>query len=129
MAAAVDYARRLLSDRRGRDAAFLDIDHGEPAWDLLLDLFVSESEGVQVCVSSACIAACVPTSTALRHIDRLVTAGHVHREEDAMDRRRVFIHLSDTMRDRLASYLRSRASRQRGEPSPSLHFNLDAKHQ
>jgi len=128
VAAAVDYARRLLSDRRGRDAAFLDIDHGEPAWDLLLDLFVSESEGVQVCVSSACIAACVPTSTALRHIDRLVTAGHVHREEDAMDRRRVFIHLSDTMRD-LASYLRSRASRQRGEPSPSLHFNLDAKHQ
>lgn len=88
------FVRRILRNRRRRDEYF---DHGlfaDPAWDMLLDLCAAKLEGVKVSVSSLCIAACVPPTTALRWIGQMVDAGLLVRVEDESDKRRVFIGLS-----------------------------------
>ncbi len=86
-------ARTYLGNRRGRNVLFPGGWFSDPAWDLLLDLYISELEGRQVAVSSACIATGVPTTTALRCINRLVRAGFLIRTVDPEDARRSIVTL------------------------------------
>ncbi len=67
---------------------------GEPAWDLLLDLYIQEKSGARSSVTSACIAARVPHTTALRHISALCKANWVTRVQDEADRRRYWLALT-----------------------------------
>ena len=67
---------------------------GEPAWDMLLDLFINKSSGFRTSVKSLCVASNVPETTALRWIGLLIDASLVYRENDNTDRRRVFISLT-----------------------------------
>ncbi|MCP1469055.1 DNA-binding transcriptional ArsR family regulator [Sphingobium sp. OAS761] len=89
--------RDLLRARRIR-ADFLPGDlFADPAWDMLLDLLAARLEQERVSVSSLCIAAAVPPTTALRWIRTLTDRGLVERQADPQDGRRVFIALtSDT---------------------------------
>jgi DNA-binding MarR family transcriptional regulator len=89
-----ELATRLYRFRRRRDRLFGSI-FGEPAWDILLDLFVMEAKGKRVPVSSACIASGASHSTALRQIDELVRCKLVVRERDETDKRRTYVRLSD----------------------------------
>ncbi len=87
--------RAVISERRLRDR-FLDPDlFGEPAWDMLLDLYAARLEHARVSVSSLCIAAAVPSTTALRWLRTLTDCGLVERRADPHDKRRVFIELGD----------------------------------
>lgn len=63
----------------------------DPAWDMLLDLMVAEEEGRAVSVSGLCHAAGVPTTTALRHVERLEELGLIARAPDPADKRRFWI--------------------------------------
>jgi DNA-binding MarR family transcriptional regulator len=87
--------RRAIRARRMRaqffDARLLE----DPGWDMLLDLFAAELEGIQVSVSSLCIAGAVAPTTALRWISRMVDAGLMVRVADLGDRRRAFVALSE----------------------------------
>ena len=76
----------------------------DPAWDMLLDLAAARAEHKQVSVTSLCIASGVPPTTALRWIGQLTATGLLERVEDATDRRRAFITLSDTTADAVARY-------------------------
>lgn len=67
---------------------------GEPAWDILLDLYISRAQGRRVTVSCACLASMVPPTTGLRHLHTLVEGGEVMRRADPDDGRRVFLELS-----------------------------------
>lgn len=105
-AAAVGRAQALLHRRRKRDQVFDDLDlFGEPAWDILLDLFVMQHLHCNVSVNSACIAAAVAPTTALRHLARLEALGLVESTDDPMDRRRRFLRLSDTGLDMVSRAL------------------------
>ncbi len=86
--------RSAIRARRLRDGFFPDGLFADPAWDMLLDLFAARLEGNNVSVSSLCIAAAVPPTTALRWITTLTDAGLLARTEDPSDRRRAFITLS-----------------------------------
>lgn len=86
-------AEALYRCRRRRDRLFGPI-FGEPAWDILLDLFVMEGRGTGVPVSSACIASGASHSTALRQIEELVRLGLVERIRDEHDKRRTYLKLS-----------------------------------
>jgi hypothetical protein len=88
--------RQLLRNRRRRDQFLPGDIFADPAWDMLLDLMAARIEGKRVSVSSLCIAAAVPPTTALRWIKLLTQRGLFVREEDQYDRRRVFIALSDS---------------------------------
>lgn len=83
--------RRL---RQVRNSLFGDRLFGEPAWDIMLDLYQASLEGRSISVSSACIASAVPATTALRHLKGLEQAGLVERAQDGADARRVFVRLT-----------------------------------
>ncbi len=99
--------RRLIRARRLR-ARFFDGDlFADPAWDMLLDLAAARLEGAPVAVSSLCIAAAVPPTTALRWIRMMSEQGLFVRTADPMDGRRVYIELSDHVAQAMAAYLSS----------------------
>ncbi len=96
--------RRIIQQRQMR-ARFFDAElFADPAWDMLLDLTAARVERTRVSVTSLCIAAAVPATTALRWISQLTAAGLFERIEDETDRRRAFIQLSDKACDLMASY-------------------------
>lgn len=68
---------------------------GEPGWDLLLDLFAARLQNRQISVSSACIAADVPSTTGLRWLGVLEQSGLVERVENATDQRVTWVELTD----------------------------------
>jgi hypothetical protein len=98
--------RRLIRLRRDRDRHFPAELFADPAWDMLLDLAAARMEQVDVPVSSLCLAASVPTTTALRWIRSLSEAGLFVRRTDSADARRAFIVLSDQAFDGVAGWLR-----------------------
>lgn len=91
--------------RRQRHFALLERDFGEPVWDVMLDLFIAAREKRRVSVSSACIAADVPPTTALRWIQHLEEQAIVVREPDPSDRRRAYLQLSEPMAAAMEGYI------------------------
>lgn len=87
--------RSIIRRRRLRDQFFDALLFADPAWDMLLDLMAARLERVQVAVSSLCIAAAVPPTTALRWIATMTEHGLFERVADPDDGRRIFIRLSD----------------------------------
>ena len=99
--------RSIIRARRLRDQFFRGGLFADPAWDMLLDLFAARLEGTRVAVSSLCIAAAVPATTALRWIKALTDRGLFVRSADPQDGRRVYIALSDEVARSLTAYLRA----------------------
>jgi hypothetical protein len=87
--------RAHIKARRLRERFFAADMFADPAWDMLLDLAAARLEGRPVSVSSLCIAANVPTTTALRWIKKLHDDGLFLRSADPGDARRAFIRLSE----------------------------------
>jgi hypothetical protein len=99
--------RSMIRARRLRDQYFRGDLFADPAWDMLLDLMAARLEENRVAVSSLCIAAAVPATTALRWIKALTDRGLFVRSADPQDGRRVYIELSDDTARALAAYLRA----------------------
>ncbi|HEY1091093.1 MAG TPA: winged helix DNA-binding protein [Burkholderiaceae bacterium] len=96
--------RRIIRQRQLRARFFEEDLFADPAWDMLLDLAAARAEHKRVSVTSLCIAAGVPATTALRWIGQLTEAGLLQRVEDDTDRRRAFITLTDRAADAVARY-------------------------
>jgi DNA-binding MarR family transcriptional regulator len=84
---------------------------GDPAWDILLDLYVARVRGKPISISSACIAAGTSSTTGLRWLRRLERSGAIVRKPDPADARRSFLELQPTTFLRLTAWL----MRARGE--------------
>lgn len=97
--------RAIIRLRRLRDRYFRSDLFADPAWDMLLDLMAARLERMQVAVSSLCIAAAVPPTTALRWIRTMCDHGLFVRVADPEDGRRVFIELSDSAASAMTNYL------------------------
>lgn len=97
--------RAMIRARRLRDQYFSGELFADPAWDMLLDLMAARLEEKRVAVSSLCIAAAVPPTTALRWIKALTDRGLFVRCADPQDGRRVYIELSDEAARALGAYL------------------------
>lgn len=93
----LEKAQTLYLQRRERDKAFGPIAQMfyEPVWDMLLDLFVAHETGAPISISSACVAACVPISTALRWIRSMEAEGLVRCWPAEHDKRVRYIALTD----------------------------------
>lgn len=96
--------RQIIARRQARLKFFEGELFADPAWDMLLDLTAAEGEHQSVSVTSLCIAAMVPATTALRWIKQLVDCGVFQRRSDPSDKRRAFIALSDQTRAGMARY-------------------------
>lgn len=96
--------RAVIRSRRMRAQCFDPELFADPAWDMLLDLFAAKLENRLVSVSSLCIAAAVPPTTALRWIGTMHEAGLFERQADPSDRRRAYIGLSPKGLDGMRAY-------------------------
>lgn len=86
--------RSVIHARRLRGRYFSEELFADPAWDILLDLLYAEVRQTRVSVSSACLAADVPATTALRWLKTLEKRGLIIRRNDPHDGRRVFVELA-----------------------------------
>ena len=107
-------ARRISQWRRKRDAILAPIVFADPEWDILLDLYVEGGCGRTVSLSSLCIAAAVPNTTAARAVNAMVADGVLTKSRDAEDARRVIIALSDSTREKMRTWLIQLAAGQAG---------------
>ena len=99
--------RSMIRARRLREQFFGPDLFADPAWDILLDLFAARLEKQRVAVSSLCIAAAVPATTALRWIKTLTDMGLLIRAADPQDGRRVYLELSSQAAEGLEAYLKA----------------------
>jgi hypothetical protein len=90
----VEAVRTVIRARRLRGRYFPESLFADPAWDMLLDLLQAEIAQLRVPVSSLCIAAAVPATTALRWLKSMTETGIFVRRADPHDGRRVFVELS-----------------------------------
>jgi DNA-binding MarR family transcriptional regulator len=88
-------AKLILRERRRRNDFFDPELFGEPAWDMLLDLYGHQLDQNRISVSALCSSSGVPATTALRWIGNLERAGLVLRRNDPLDGRRVWIELTN----------------------------------
>lgn len=103
--------RALIRARRDRAASFGADLFSDPAWEMMLDLLAARLEGRPVPTSNLCIAAGVPTTTALRWIRQLTERGLFVRSADPSDGRGVLIALSDETAERLLDHLAGAGAR------------------
>lgn len=96
--------RNVLRARRLRSRYFREDLFADPAWDMLLDLLQAEIAQLRVPVSSLCIAAAVPATTALRWLKTLVSEGLFVRRPDPHDGRRVYVELATDTSNALRRY-------------------------
>jgi DNA-binding MarR family transcriptional regulator len=102
--------KKILRLRRRRENAFGNDLFGEPAWDMLLEMYAAEQAQHKLSVSGTCYASAVPPSTALRWIVRLEKEGWVRRIKDPADGRRSWVVLTDRASQVMRDYLSEMAA-------------------
>ena len=86
--------RRSLRARGQRGRFFNPRLFADPAWDMLLELYAAALIQRRLPISRLAERSAVPMTTALRWIATLEGEGLIERQDDRLDRRRVFITLS-----------------------------------
>ena len=99
-----DTVRSVIRARRLRSRFFEEELFADPAWDMLLDLLQAEIAQLRVPVSSLCIAAAVPATTALRWLKTMTDKGIFLRRADPHDGRRVFVEQSPSASEGMRRY-------------------------
>jgi hypothetical protein len=106
-AALVERARLLLDERRIRRRFLPDELFHEPAWDMLLALFVARDERLPMNVKTLVSLSDAPTTTSQRWIEHLYQLKLINRVTDTVDRRRLEISLSQLGDQAMIAYLKS----------------------
>lgn len=77
---------------------------GDPAWEMLIDLYVHQCERKRLSISALCVTSSIPFSSALRLANKLCAAGILRRVPDPIDGRRTFIQLEPEVAHRVRAY-------------------------
>lgn len=96
--------RRAIQARTRRARYFSAKLFGDPAWDMLLELYSASLLEKRLPVSRLAERSGVPMTTALRWISALEREGLVVRAADSVDRRRIFLSLSPKGEAAMESY-------------------------
>lgn len=92
-------AARILKLRTRRNEIFGKGIFGEPAWDMLLQLYDAQLEGRTEYVTGLCAASGVPPSTVLRWIRCLLERRWIERKLDDHEKHRLALSLTPEGRD------------------------------
>jgi hypothetical protein len=103
----VEFARQTLMGRQQRNRYFDPVLFSNPAWDLLLNLYVAAAEERALGVLDCCAGSTVPQAVALRWLSFLKDKGMVVELPDTMHSRRTLVRLSDEAQSTMSSYLGS----------------------
>lgn len=96
--------RRVLKLRTSRNRIFSKALFGEPAWDMLLQLYDAQLEGRTEYVTGLCEASGVPQTTALRWISCLEDRNLIRKEHDIHDQRRILVSLTAAAADAMERF-------------------------
>ena len=99
------WAERFYTERRRRDALFPDGLFGEPAWDLLLAMFVAREKNQAMILCKAYRAAGVTDTTGRRLLDRMEADGLITRRRAPRSRKMRIVELTELAVERLTDYL------------------------
>ncbi|HEX7930583.1 MAG TPA: MarR family transcriptional regulator [Sphingomicrobium sp.] len=99
-----DFAESLYRHRRRRGRYLPEKIFAEPAWDILLDLYVNGVRGRPVSITSACIAGDIPATTGLRWLGVLEQESLIEREVSRTDARVTLVRLTASARQRLRDF-------------------------
>ena len=102
-----DAARALMLARQGRGAIFASAMFGEPAWDMLIALYLAEFDQVRITVTGLAERSGAALTTAIRWLDYLEQTQLVERRAHPTDRRVIFVELSEDARSKLRTYFRA----------------------
>jgi DNA-binding MarR family transcriptional regulator len=100
-------ATALLAERRLRRQHLPAELFHEPAWDMLLALFVARNDDQPMNIKALVAMADAPVTTSQRWIEHLYKLRLIDRVIDPADRRRVEISLSAMGEDAVSDYLRA----------------------
>jgi len=98
-------ARQLLGERRRRAELFGADLFADPAWEILLELFLAGEADVRVSLAHAGSAAGVPAAAARRWVDVLEERGLLRKHPDRDAPERLLVDLTPDARDRMRHYL------------------------
>jgi hypothetical protein len=87
-------ARGIYRMRQHRQSYFDSALFAEPAWDMMLDLFINKVRGARVSTTSLCLAAGVPHATGIRWIRTLREHGLLRRYRAPDDARLMLIEIT-----------------------------------
>ena len=99
--------RDVLDSRRRREKIFGVQIFGEPAWDLLLELYDAEWRQQPLSIQNACRATGMPPSTMIRWIAMLEEEGWVRAIGDPSDLVRMRVALTDRASVAMHDYFRN----------------------
>lgn len=97
-------ARFTLTMRQARAEHFSPAMFGEPAWDVLLALYVTQADNPAPAVSSLAKTAGIAITTAFRWVDYLEKKRLIERQRSSDDGRALTVALSNNARSRLEAY-------------------------
>ncbi len=106
-ASLIDRVERTIFTRQQRVKFFPAELFADPAWDMLIGIFLRELNQQRTTVSSLCVASQVPPTTALRWIRTISDRGMFTRRPDPVDGRRIFVELTDSALTALHAYFAS----------------------
>ena len=109
--AEIRLVREAIRARAARTSFFKARFFSDPAWDILLDLYLAELRQRRLSVSAIGVSADVPLTTLLRWLDTLQREGLIERAADPLDGRRVFVTLSTKASAAMHSYFASLGDR------------------
>jgi DNA-binding MarR family transcriptional regulator len=110
-AALVKLAKRIKAIRESR-AALLDASlFGEPAWNILLALYIAAGERYALSMSALCAESGAPATTATRSINRMIELEMVRRVPNPSDNRSTYIELTRDTAAKLTELLDSARSK------------------
>lgn len=90
----VEGARQMLKGRKKIAGIAPKGLFRDSAWDMMLELFISEAEGGIVYVKHIMLISGESAAAAMRRIDRLHDADFIERNVDPLDHRRVIVRLT-----------------------------------
>ena len=95
----------MYAQRRERERVFGDKLFGEPAWDMMLELYVSAKQGGALSTKAVIAGSAVPPTTALRWLENMEREGIIRRFSDPGDKRRVCVALTASTHAGMTTYL------------------------
>lgn len=100
-------ARQIMERRRLREKGFRPTFFGEPAWEMLLELYIRESSGASTTVEQLQAGSGSPASTVERWLQLLERDGLVNRRSHPVDHGTEFVELADPARESLETYFKA----------------------
>lgn len=104
-ATSVGLAVMLIRFRQERAKHYPELKFADPAWDIMLDVFVAAARGKHLSVGDLAVGSDLPTSTALRWSDYLVKQGVVDNVDDPNDKRRKLMSMNPAQLSRISALL------------------------